>query len=93
MTTIAENLRGTGRTRQQILDAPHETIFVMPNSGMEKYGREMASQIGRRDIEFVTLGRPLIGYSQHIVFDHSIQEREKLTPVQLIIKYRHGDAA
>jgi hypothetical protein len=93
MTTITEQLRGTGRTHQQMLDAPDGTIFVMPNSGMAEYGRKMANKIGRSDIEFVTLGRPLVGYSRHIVFDHSIQEREKLTPNQLRIKYRNGEAA
>jgi hypothetical protein len=68
--------RGTGRTKAQMLDAPHKAIFVWCN-GQLHYPRVLARHLGRTDLEIVSpeqiehwqnfMGRELTG----VVVDHA----------------------
>ena len=72
--------RGTGRTKQQMLAAPHGALFVWVNQHID-YPRALAYHIGRGDLQIVspgwlernTQGREFSG----IVVDHAADLSEE----------------
>jgi hypothetical protein len=69
--------RGTGRTTQQILDAPHEAMFVWVH-GAIGYPLRLAHKLGRDDLRIVGpdyFGAPGFtgGIPPAIVVDHAVR--------------------
>ena len=48
-------MRQTGRTAQQMLDAPQNAVYVWCN-GRLKYPRHLAQELGRDDLQIVSPG-------------------------------------
>jgi hypothetical protein len=44
--------RGTGRTRQQLIDAPYGAIYIWPVSHSVGYVKQLAMSVNRGDLEF-----------------------------------------
>lgn len=67
--------RGSGRTTQQMLDAPQGAIYVWCN-GELRYPRELAKSLGRKDLLIHSRscfrdGR-LRGIRKPIILDHAV---------------------
>lgn len=70
-------MRGSGRTSQQIKDAPVGAIFVWCNEGLS-YVNALAEHLGRKDVKIVRASYYKIGYtaglSRPIVIDHAFKD-------------------
>lgn len=73
---MKDEKRQTGRTTDQIANAPHGAIYVWPVATTIQYPRRIAREIGRDDLEIIPeslfrvsriMGRKLTG----VVIDHA----------------------
>lgn len=68
--------RGTGRTFQQLRDAPRDAVFVWCNDWLD-YARDLAKHIGRVDIKIVSASScragHLRGINSPVVIDHAFE--------------------
>jgi hypothetical protein len=51
---IHQNDRGDGTTTRQLKASPEKAIYVLPTMGAYPYTRDLAHNLGRDDIEFVS---------------------------------------
>jgi len=73
-------IRGSGRTSQQIKDAPQRAVFVWPVCGSLQYAKDLARHLGREDLKIVSLYwlEPRHWHAcelSGIVLDHASSER------------------
>ena len=54
MATILDEHRQTGRTTQQIINAPHGAIYVWPVKSSLSYAKRIARENGRDDLDIIT---------------------------------------
>lgn len=79
-----ERLRGTGRTTNQMREAPVGAVYVVPGKAAPNYFQDLAKRLGRFDLMIVPTsqiddrfrwaGRKYTG----VILDHAV----KLTPAQ-----------
>lgn len=73
---MAAGGRGSGKTRNQLLNAPREAVFVWANGHLD-YPRRLAAQLGRSDIKIVSpdwvVDRRWVGTEMTaVILDHDL---------------------
>ena len=53
---MIDSERQTGRTTQQIREAPYGAYYVVHGAHEIRYTKQLARQIGRDDLKFISLG-------------------------------------